>query len=181
MWGASDITSARTARPVVPAIMRKIEKCRGWHFTSRNFDAGAGPYPHFTKELKDISVTNLTWDPHNLSPEHNAAILAEVMAVPATSGTLSNVLNVIKTKKDRKRILEVVRRAVYPGCWVYITVYEGDKSGKGRKTRDGWQENRRLEGYLPEVQSVFTEARLHRGMICAYFCGDPVAVPPRLW
>jgi len=35
---------------------------------------------------------------------------------------------------------------------IYVTVYEGDRSGKGKVTRDGWQENRKLASYLDEVR-----------------------------
>ena len=54
------------------------------------------------------------------------------------------------------------------GAPVYITVYEGDRSGVGRQTgKDQWQNNRPLRDYLDEVLAVFPNATLYKGMIVA--------------
>lgn len=79
----------------------------------------------------------------------------------------SNVLNVIQEAEVREDILFDLARI---GETVYITVYEGDKSGVGKaSSEDSWQENRRLKDYKAEVGEVFSEVTIKNGMlICRY-------------
>ena len=74
----------------------------------------------------------------------------------------SNVLNVIDSDDALNETLEVLACAQN----VAITVYEGDKSGIGRATKDDcWQRNERLATYLPKVQRYFPNAHIRHGMI----------------
>ncbi len=42
-------------------------------------------------------------DPFNRTPEHNAAVAAQVKAQPADTATVNHVLNVIKDRKNALR------------------------------------------------------------------------------
>lgn len=57
----------------------------------------------------------------------------------------------------------------YSGNKLLITVYEGDKSGKGKRSKtDCWQENRRVADYLEEVeQATGYKARIENSVIIA--------------
>lgn len=65
----------------------------------------------------------------------------------------SNVLNVIKEREVR---LDVLRRLKGLARKVYITVYEGDRSGKSRVSKeDCYQLNWSRGNYIPELVAVF--------------------------
>ena len=165
------MTSARTARKQVPAIFKKVESRNGWRSVSPvlktriNLDIGGGPYDDFTLALAEQGVLNLVYDPHNRSKEHNDVVLHQARNCMIASVTISNVLNVIKSLKEREKIIRLA--AILSDGPVYITVYEGNKSSRGCKTRDGWQCNRRLQSYVSELKSFFAAIEVKNGMIVA--------------
>jgi len=138
-----------------------------------NLDIGGGRFETATEYLKGLGVRNLVWDPYNRSPEQNIRALAEwgehvkQAGIPRTI-TISNVLNVIKEKPARLKVLEMAAAAVVDR-WtpVYIGVYEGDKSGVGRATTKGYQLNRVKKDYLVEVKRFFKYAEVRAGIIVA--------------
>lgn len=76
----------------------------------------------------------------------------------------SNVLNVIKEPTERRKVLETLRDLA---ATTYITVYEGDGTGEGRKTKaDCYQLNRKRGDYIPMLVNVFGEGnvKLVKGM-----------------
>tara|TARA_R110002110_G_scaffold225632_2_gene439698 strand:+ start:776 stop:1138 length:363 start_codon:yes stop_codon:yes gene_type:complete len=97
-------------------------------------------------------------DPYNLDPKRNA--YAEDM-VSSSGGahtvSLSNVLNVIASDGAKLDLLEKAKGLLREGGSLLVTVYEGDGSGEGRATRDGWQENKRLRDYEGLIRVVFKE------------------------
>tara|TARA_R110002051_G_scaffold85363_2_gene150580 strand:- start:383 stop:988 length:606 start_codon:yes stop_codon:yes gene_type:complete len=66
-----------------------------------------------------------------------------------------NVLNVIKEKANRKKVIEQGYNAISQGQSFYVQIYEGNKSGVGKQTPKGWQENRKLDSYIKEIESIF--------------------------
>ena len=65
----------------------------------------------------------------------------------------SNVLNVIDSYEERRNVLERLK-SLAPT--IFITVYEGDRSGKARETKpDCWQNNCSSSNYIPELVDVF--------------------------
>lgn len=60
-----------------------------------------------------------------------------------------------------------MRITVKPGRPVYITVYEGDGSGIGKKTLKGYQLNKKTSEYLEELREVFPDAKMKNGVIRA--------------
>ena len=76
----------------------------------------------------------------------------------------SNVLNVIKEPTERLKVLETLQNLA---ATTYITVYEGDRTGKGRETKaDCYQLNRKRGDYIPELVDVFGvgNVKLVKGM-----------------
>lgn len=146
------ITSARTSRKQVPAVIKVIE----WNPRSVNLDIGGGRYDDSSIYLKRFKVTNYVYDPFNRTLEHNQMVMKKIIAHSgADSVTLMNVLNVIKRPQDRKAVLRLAWSTLKSGHPIYVGIYEGDKSGDGKKTRDGWQENRKTSTYVPEVGRFF--------------------------
>ena len=154
------ITSAKTSINQLPAILKLINKTVKnpdlfWARVDTVLDFGGGKYDQLTDTLGEIGVRNLVYDPFNRSEEHNALVVQMVKARRADVGILSNVLNVVREPNARKDILEDLANGVEKGGRIYITIHEGDKTSKGRKTRCGWQSNRPAKNYMREIRRVF--------------------------
>ena len=76
-------------------------------------------------------------------------------------------MNVIKGEKFRIDYLKDIMQYMRKGEKLYITVYDGDKSGIGRMTKkDCWQENRKYKDYIPEcMKAGFTSVTPKYGML----------------
>jgi hypothetical protein len=163
------ITSAATS----VNTLGKVFKAHNFEHGGINLDMGGGRFGTATEYLRGLGVRNLVWDPYNRTPEHNIRVLAEwgecvkQADIPRTI-TISNVLNVIKEKAARRHLLEMAAAGVVDR-WtpVYIGVYEGDKSGVGRETSKGYQLNRKMAAYLPEIKKFFGYAEVRCGIIVA--------------
>jgi len=161
------ITSAATSLNQVPAVLRLINKAvrdpsAFWVYTDAVLDYGGGKYDKLTTALAKMKVRNLIYDPFNRSKDHNALVLQLVKAKKASHGICSNVLNVIREPAVRQKVLRDLARWVEPGGNVFITVYEGDKSSKGKRTTKGWQANRPAKNYLREIRKVFPYSEVLR-------------------
>ncbi len=137
--------SRNTSRNQVPALFKQV----GWTSGTVNLDVGGGRYDRGTAYLADQGVTSLVFDPFNRSEAHNLAVLRRLTLKRADTATIANVLNVIKEGSVRAAVLRFAAKFTRPGGLVYIDVHEGDRSGRGRPTRDGYQTNLRAAAYLP--------------------------------
>ena len=65
--------------------------------------------------------------------------------------------------------IDVLKRSydmLKPGGTLYISVYEGNRSGIGKESKPGcWQENKKLKDYIPIVKKVFDDVKISNGMI----------------
>ena len=96
-------------------------------------------------------------DPFNRSEEHNTKVKKECEGNCDYVG-MHNVLNVIKEPEEREKALKTVKSFMRPKTGIaHISVYQGDKSGKGRVTTKGWQEHRPTSSYEDEIKGVFPE------------------------
>ena len=150
--------SPKTSRNQLAGGFKKIN----WAGVHYNFDFGGGKYDKATDWLKnEHNVINLVFDPYNRSYSHNTMILD--YADKAEITTLFNVLNVIPIKQERSNIIKKLKHKKTKR--IFITVYEKNKTGEGEETRDGWQNNMRLKEYLPEVQKIYPNPYINKGMI----------------
>jgi len=157
------ISSAATSVNQLPAVLRLIDKLYGkghhgaqfWVDVDVCLDYGGGKYDKLTDALAKRRIWNLVWDPFNRSEDHNALVLKLCAARRADFGICSNVLNVIREPKIRKDVLEDISIGVEKDGMIFITVHEGDKSSKGKKTSKGWQSNRPAKNYMREIRRVF--------------------------
>jgi hypothetical protein len=62
-------------------------------------------------------------------------------------------------------VLKDLARWVEPGGHVFITVYEGDKTSRGKRTTKGWQAHRPAKNYMREIRKVFSAAWVHGSLI----------------
>ena len=156
--------SNRTDRRQRSGIFTKVE----WSEGVVNFDNGGGASDKAQEYLDKFGAINLVYDPYNRTNGHNREVLARVRETPADTSTISNVLNIIKEPEVRMDVMLRSKHCVRPGGIIYVWCYEGDESGVGRETlEDSWQTNMKLKAYLPEVQQVWPNARIQRGIIVA--------------
>lgn len=150
-------SSAKTSLNQVSAGHKKIK----WVAGTVNLDWGGGKSDMGTEYLKDEhNVTNVVYDPFNRSAAENAAALK---SKPDTI-TNHNVLNVIQEDEVIISMLKEWKK-VSSAKTIYITVYEGNRSGEGKPTSKGYQRNQKLADYLPLVQKVFSSASKKGSMI----------------
>lgn len=154
--------SAATSLDQIAAVFKKVN----WRPDTVNIDYGGGRFDKATDFLKDKGVENLVYDPFNRSSEHNATVIGRLKKKKADTGTLANVLNVIKEKDVRLSVLHELKSLVKPGGEVYISVYYDPKQ-KAKPTSKGWQNHLPLTGYLDEISSVFSSIKVSNGMIIA--------------
>jgi hypothetical protein len=164
------ITSAKTARKQIPAIYKLVLKEFGWEEGSVNFDIGGGPWDLFSDKLWETHmIENLLYDPYNRDKSHNDFVKMQICRLRDLDAihtvTIANVLNVIKSREDRKNVLSLAKVA-FPQR-VYITVYEGSEKYEAQETRDGWQEYRKLPTYLDEVREFFPDAYIKGKLLIA--------------
>lgn len=144
-------------------------------FTPREIvlDYGCGKYTDHIRAALPKGVKYLPYDPYNQPREVNEASERKLHHAMRRGKPItvicSNVLNVIDNDDTVACIaldLELIA-ANADGGRLLVTVYEGDRSGKGRETMpDCYQRNERTREYLP----YFSEnARIHRGIITAQY------------
>lgn len=161
-----EITSAKTSRNQVA----KGHKAIDWKPGMINLDFGGGKWDSATDWLfTEHKVINLVYDPYNRSEEHNDEVLSVISYCDTI--TCHNLLNVIENE-----FLNTVIKGIAQICYsdrvfsehiknlegvdaknrtVYISVYEGNRTGKGDTTRDGYQRNEKLSEYISRLSEVF--------------------------
>lgn len=154
--------SAGTSRNQVASGLRKVVKWGLAESGDTNLDFGGGRYDRGTEYLKSFGIRNLVLDPFNRSEEHNRATVAFLMANPADSATILNVLNVIPTREERLQVIYDTFQLVQPYAPVLVQTYTKNGNGRLERTKDGWQMNCKLEFYADEIEKSFSEIRVHR-------------------
>ena len=151
-------TSQRTCRKQVPALHRALLRAGVWKAGDVNADIGGGKWELATEALDDQDVENIVYDPYNRSDEHNTEALQRISQGVKTA-TVANTLNAIVEPEARAGVIQLAAQAA---SVAYFHIYEGNGSGVGSETRDGWQENRGLESYIPEMSPLFSRVVIRR-------------------
>lgn len=131
-------------------------------------DVGGGLWEKGTEYLADKGIKNLVYDPYARSKEHNDNVIKTLNENGgADAAALNNVLNVIPTPEERVDVLKYLYHLLKPGAQAVVTVYEGNRTGKGAKRvfSDGtstWQENRLLGTYEKEIREALPGAKLEK-------------------
>ena len=111
-------------------------------------DIGGGKYDIAKDWAKENNAHVNIYDRYNRSEEENRRALDEENYEVAI---ISNVLNVIYESEIR---CDLVRLATEKAPIIYITVYEGNKTGIGMMSKKRcWQENRKTDDYMEEIRS----------------------------
>jgi hypothetical protein len=158
-----EITSAATSTNIRPKTISMVE----WTPNSVNLDYGGGKYDTATDALKGLSVTNLVYDPYNRSREHNKNVLSYALKNGVDTVTVNNVLNVIKEPEIRSNVISDAKKFLKKGGKAYFLIYAGDKSGEGKKTPRGWQNNLPATEYIDEIKNEFSNVSRKANLIIA--------------
>ena len=152
-----EIESAATSinKTKLPALINKVT----WVPGTVNADIGGGKFDNATAALKEKGVENVVYDPFNRSAAENGLAVGRIAGGQADTATVSNVLNVIQEKEGRSRVIEQAADAVGDDGVAYFLVYEGSGKGVGKATTKGWQENRKTESYIKEIEEFFPLVR----------------------
>ena len=159
------ITSAGTSLNQVPGAFKLAERVvpEAWAPHRTVLDYGGGKYDKFSRLLESLGLTSHVYDPFNRSEEHNARVRQALSQTPADTAVLANVLNVIRKPAVRRAVLEDIASMLKPAGDLFITVHEGDRKSRGRRTSRGWQANRPTRSYLRAIRRVFPNAVLLAG------------------
>ena len=150
---SSAITSINKSK--VPRVFKTIK----WQPGTTNLDYGGGRFDTATEYLRTCGVQNYIYDKYNRTAAENAMALSHA---PYSSVVLSNVLNVVHEPEERAAILKHIKNLLTPDGTLYISVYEGDKSGveKIDPKRNSCQLNRVTKSYVAEIADVFTAHKI---------------------
>jgi len=167
---AQKYTSASTSinKSKLPKGYTTVGKHFGWTKGTTHLDIGGGRFDNAIEHLATHGVNAHVYDPYNRSEEHNTNALAKAGNGQADTVSLFNVLNVIDDPEHHTSALQLAHSSLKPKGKLFVGVYEGDKSGKGKQTgKDSYQRNEKIDAYLPTIQKVFPNARIHKGIIHA--------------
>ena len=136
----------------VPTMFQIIK----WRRNTTNLDVfGSNPDIALYLEIKD--VRNLTYNPGTLSADHNLNVITEVIRYGmADSVTLSNVLDTIRKWRDRDAVLYYSKFLTKSKSPIYISIHEGDGSGKGQYVDGYYRANRPMYDYHDLIDNRLT-------------------------
>lgn len=131
-------------------------------------DYGCGKYTeHIEQYIRSLRKTYLPYDPYNKTEKENSfsmTLVCNAMYLRYPVDVVcSNVLNVIDDDATVHQVAKDIERIVRSsGGTGFVTVYEGNRSGIGRRTgEDQYQRNEPLRSYL----RYFSNANIKNGMI----------------
>lgn len=149
------ITSAATSINTLNGVYKKI--IGKYPLGTSILDVGCGKYDT-NKEFADKN--GFAWfgiDPYNRTPEYNDASLKALYNWCNAPDIimLNNVCNVIKEDDILMDVLGQIYDYADDNTDIYITIYEGDKSGRGKETTKGYQRNWKLIKYSDYILEYF--------------------------
>jgi hypothetical protein len=167
---AQKYTSASTSinKSKLPKGYTTVGKHFGWTKGTTHLDIGGGRFDNAIEHLATHGVNAHVYDPYNRSEEHNTNALASAGNGKADTVSLFNVLNVIDDPEHHTSALQLAHSSLKTKGKLFVGVYEGDKTGKGKQTgKDSYQRNEKIDAYLSTIQKVFPNAKIHKGIIHA--------------
>lgn len=124
---------------------------------TRNFDLGGGRFDNATEYLNRLGVENVIYDPFNRSRKHNENAIKKSYRAFDTC-TINNVLNVVDNLDEINNIVKRANFVLKPNGVAFFKIYEGDKTGIGRPTKDDcYQQNKKAGWYKFFVENFFEE------------------------
>ena len=138
-----------------------------WKSGTINADIGGGPHDNAVEYLKGLGIDNVIFDPYNRKRQHNLEAVDKIRDGRADTATVNNVLNVIKERRVQSHVIEQAANALKATGTAYFHIYEGDGSGNPKASTKGWQENRKRDDYIADIEEHFGRVTTSKGMIVA--------------
>ncbi|EOX4805168.1 hypothetical protein [Vibrio sp. Vb1337] len=159
----------QTSRKQVPASAKRLSRLApNWSYANNILNFGCGKSPDLTEEYltnyhKQI-MTVTHYDPNSKAK----GVVNNIAEIDSSKRRFCVMLcaDVLNVCKDLDAAIADMAKIDFD-CAV-IQIYEGNRSGKGRKTRDGYQRNEPVSAYLPILMSNFHkfDVTLHRSDKC---------------
>ncbi|EGQ9137942.1 MULTISPECIES: hypothetical protein [Vibrio harveyi group] len=159
----------QTSRKQVPVSAERLSKLApNWSYANNILNFGCGKFPDLTEECltncHKHSMTVTHFDPSSKAK----GVVSNIAEIDSSKRRFCVMLcaNVLNMHKDLDAAIADMAKIDFD-CAV-IQIYEGNRSGKGRKTRDGYQRNEPVSAYLPILTSNFHkfDVTLHRSDKC---------------
>lgn len=129
-------------------------------------DYGGGKFGLVAEYMNGKVKEFHTVDKFNRCEKWNTFHTTEAVKHGVNVVTCANVLNVIKENEIVDEVIETVYKLTTDRA--VFCVYEGDKTGNGRKTqRSSWQRNERTTLYAERIARVFPNVQRHGNIIIA--------------
>lgn len=166
-----EVSSAATSinKGKLPAAYGKLRKIGAFLKGMKVVDIGGGRFDNAVESLKKEGVDLKVYDPFNRSSAHNQKVADAVRGGQADAAVNNNVLNVIKERENQLLVVEQAHDAVKAEGKAYFSVYEGNKSGTGKATKQGFQHNKKVSEYVELIEEVFGKGNVEvkNGIITA--------------
>ena len=133
----------------------KIYKNAPFQMHSTILDYGCGKYETAKTYMEEQGHTVYLYDKYNRTTEENEKNLQNCKQQKLNYIVCSNVLNVIMEDDILCEILEDLTTYMDNETILYLSVYEGDKTGIGKPTSKGYQRNQPYKSYLPLLSNYF--------------------------
>jgi hypothetical protein len=152
---AQTISSAKTSIPQVPALHKWAYSYGYLNPGVIVVDYGCGGFDHGMLYCQEKGCWWRGYDPYHRSPSANHDAIATLVQGDADVVLCANVLNVINNAGARAQVIRSACSGLRKMAQVALfQTYEGDRSGTGRITSKGWQENRKVSTYVEEIKQA---------------------------
>ena len=147
----SALTSINTLNGIYKQIVGKYPRA------TTILDIGCGKYD---TNMNFATEHDFIWfgiDPYNRTEEYNNGTI-ETMYDWCNAPDIimcNNVLNVLESKNVIDSVLKQVYDYAGDNTNIYITIYEGNKSGIGKVTTKGYQRNEKVSKYVDYICDFF--------------------------
>lgn len=117
--------------------------------------------------LAHRGTSSYEYNPESGNTKENNAALQIAHSGGAETVTCAERLNTIKDENERGSYILEAASLLKKGGTAYFSIDEGDGSGIGSRTADGWQANRKASSYMAEIRKHFNGAERHGNIIIA--------------
>ncbi|CAH0543011.1 hypothetical protein [Vibrio marisflavi] len=157
----------KISRKQVPASARLLPALApNWGYANHFLNYGCGKYPELTEHylnnrfMQIQSVTN--YDPNS----HAEGVVNDINELKNQRYCVALCANVLNVCEDLEAVLADLAQIDFDCC--VIQIYEGDRTGVGKPTRDGYQRNEVVADYVHAIRSNFHkfDVQLHRSRKC---------------
>lgn len=147
-------SSAGTSISTINKIYKLLPQL-GYKKETIILDYGCGRFDNNKEEAEKHGYRWFGYDPYNRSEMDNELTLKLMKLVKPHVIVCSNVCNVIAEDSALMNVLNQIHNYACEDTDVYITIYEGDKSGVGKVTTKGYQRNQKVNQYKDYICEFF--------------------------